>query len=77
MVYILSKTCYSYSLVTSYNLVSRVLKCWVYILEEEINFIAEDFNKIFIEICEKWTSHDTSVVSSFKIFKNRYIVLFA
>tara|TARA_B100001029_G_C14793709_1_gene303244 strand:- start:68 stop:541 length:474 start_codon:yes stop_codon:yes gene_type:complete len=60
-----------------FNQIDDQAKCWVYILEEEINFISEDFNKIFIEICEKWTSHNTSVVSSFKIFKNRYIVLFA
>ena len=52
-------------------------KCWIYILEKNINFKSDEINLILKSICEKWKSHNNEVVSSFQIYRDRYIILFA
>ena len=52
-------------------------KCWIYILEKNINFKSDEINLILKSLCEKWKSHNNEVVSSFQIFRDRYIILFA
>tara|TARA_Y100000996_G_scaffold415324_1_gene409407 strand:- start:13407 stop:13880 length:474 start_codon:yes stop_codon:yes gene_type:complete len=52
-------------------------KCWIYILEKNINFKSDEINLILKSLCEKWKSHNNEVVSSFQIYRDRYIILFA
>jgi len=52
-------------------------KCWIYILEKNINFESDEINLILKSLCEKWKSHNNEVVSSFQIYRDRYIILFA
>ena len=52
-------------------------KCWIYILEKNINFESDEINLILKSLCEKWRSHNNEVVSSFQIYRDRYIILFA
>ena len=52
-------------------------KCWIYILEKNINFKSDEINLILKRLCEKWKSHNNEVVSSFQIYRDRYIILFA
>ena len=52
-------------------------KCWIYILEKNINFKSDEINLILKSLCEKWKSHNNEVVSSFQIYWDRYIILFA
>ena len=51
--------------------------CWIYILEKNINFKSDEINLILKSLCEKWKSHNNEVVSSFQIYRDRYIILFA
>ena len=52
-------------------------KCWIYILEKNINFKSDEINLILKSLCKKWKSHNNEVVSSFQIYRDRYIILFA
>ena len=52
-------------------------KCWIYILEKNIYFKSDEINLILKSLCEKWKSHNNEVVSSFQIYRDRYIILFA
>ena len=52
-------------------------KCWVYILDNSIENFSNNINSMLIEICENWKSHNLNVRSSYIIYKNRYIILFA
>ena len=49
----------------------------IYILEKNINFKSDEINLILKSLCEKWKSHNNEVVSSFQIYRDRYIILFA
>ena len=52
-------------------------KCWVYILDNSIENFTKNINSLLIEICDNWKSHNLNIRSSYKIYKNRYIILFA
>ena len=60
-----------------FDKIDESAKCWIYILEKNINFKSDEINLILKSLCEKWKSHNNEVVSSFKIYRDRYIILFA
>tara|TARA_Y100000817_G_scaffold31315_2_gene21873 strand:+ start:1206 stop:1679 length:474 start_codon:yes stop_codon:yes gene_type:complete len=60
-----------------FDKIDESAKCWIYILEKNINFKSDEINLILKSLCEKWKSHNNEVVSSFQIYRDRYIILFA
>ena len=60
-----------------FDKIDESAKCWIYILEKNINIKSDEINLILKSICEKWKSHNNEVVSSFQIYRDRYIILFA
>ena len=58
--------------------ISNKAKAWVYILSKDINNnIAEVLEKYLIKICKTWKSHGSNINSSFVIYRNRFVILFA
>jgi len=58
--------------------ISNTARSWVYILSKEINNnIAGALEKHLIKICEEWKSHGSLINSSFVIYRNRFVILFA
>ena len=58
--------------------ISNKARAWVYILSKDINNnIAEILEKHLIKICETWKSHGSDINSSFVIYRNRFVILFA
>ena len=60
-----------------FDKIDESAKCWIYILEKNIYFKSDEINLILKSLCEKWKSHNNEVVSSFQIYRDRYIILFA
>lgn len=61
----------------SYNKLNKKARCWVFITDKPIvekKYIVTGFLK---NLCQDWVSHGKSVVSSFKLFKENFIILFA
>ena len=61
----------------SYNELNEKARCWVFITEKPIienKYIVTEFLK---NICQKWVSHGKDVVSSFQLYKENFIILFA
>ena len=53
-------------------------RAWVYILSKDLkNNITKVLEKHLIEICENWKSHGSLINSSFVIYRNRFVILFA
>ena len=58
--------------------ISNKARAWVYVLSKDINNnIAEVLEKYLIKICETWKSHGSDINSSFVIYRNRFVILFA
>jgi len=61
----------------SYNELNEKARCWVFITDKPIienKYIVTEFLK---NICQKWVSHGKDVVSSFQLYKENFIILFA
>ena len=61
----------------SYNELNEKARCWVFITDKPIienKHIVTEFLK---NICQKWVSHGKDVVSSFQLYKENFIILFA
>ena len=58
--------------------ISDKARAWVYILSKDLNNnITNVLEKHLIEICENWKSHGSLINSSFVIYRNRFVILFA
>ena len=58
--------------------ISDKARAWVYILSKDLkNNITKVLEKHLIEICENWKSHGSLINSSFVIYRNRFVILFA
>ena len=58
--------------------ISDKARAWVYILSKDLNNnITKVIEKHLIEICENWKSHGSLINSSFVIYRNRFVILFA
>ena len=58
--------------------ISDKARAWVYILSKDINNnIAGVLENHLIKICEEWKSHGSVINSSFVIYRNRFVILFA
>ena len=58
--------------------ISNKARAWVYILSKDLNNnITKVLEKHLIEICENWKSHGSLINSSFVIYRNRFVILFA
>ena len=58
--------------------ISHKARAWVYILSKDLkNNITKVLEKHLIEICENWKSHGSLINSSFVIYRNRFVILFA
>ena len=61
----------------SYNELNEKARCWVFITDKPIienKYIVTEFLK---NLCQKWVSHGKDVVSSFQLYKENFIILFA
>ena len=61
----------------SYNKLNKKARCWVFITDKPIienKYIVSGFLK---NLCQNWVSHGKGVVSSFKLYKENFIILFA
>ena len=61
----------------SYNKLNKKARCWVFITDKPIienKCIISGFLK---NLCQNWVSHGKGVVSSFKLYKENFIILFA
>jgi len=61
----------------SYNELNEKARCWVFITDKPIienKYIVTEFLK---KLCQKWVSHGKDVVSSFQLYKENFIILFA
>ena len=61
----------------SYNELNEKARCWVFITDKPIienKHIVTEFLK---NLCQKWVSHGKDVVSSFQLYKENFIILFA
>ena len=58
--------------------ISDKARACVYILSKDLNNnITKVLEKHLIEICENWKSHGSLINSSFVIYRNRFVILFA
>tara|TARA_B100000902_G_scaffold86356_2_gene90531 strand:+ start:7464 stop:7937 length:474 start_codon:yes stop_codon:yes gene_type:complete len=57
--------------------IDRNARCWVYALEKNCKNVNDDIHKFLKKICENWMTHSNSINASYKIYDNRYIILFA
>ena len=58
--------------------ISDKSRAWVYILNEDISEINKNkLSEYLKSICEDWQSHGSIIRSSYVVFKNRFILLFA
>ena len=61
----------------SYNKLNKKARCWVFITDKPIienKYIVSGFLK---DLCQNWVSHGKGVISSFKLYKENFIILFA
>ena len=58
--------------------ISNKSRAWVYILNEDISEINKNkLSEYLKSICDDWQSHGSIIKSSYVVFKNRFILLFA
>jgi len=61
----------------SYNKLNKRARCWVYITEKPIVEKKKLVKSFLKNLCQEWTSHGEDVISSFKLYKENFIILFA
>lgn len=61
----------------SYNKLNKRARCWVYITENPIVEKKKLVKSFLKNLCQEWTSHGEDVISSFKLYKENFIILFA
>ena len=61
----------------SYNKLNKRARCWVYITEKPIVKKKKLVKSFLKNLCQEWTSHGEDVISSFKLYKENFIILFA
>ena len=62
----------------SFNSISNKAKVWVYILSDQIDKLnSKKLEEKLISLCDNWKSHGVPINSTYLIFKNQFILLFA
>ena len=61
----------------SYNKLNKRARCWVYITEKPIVKKKKLVKSFLKNLCQEWTSHGEDVISSFQLYKENFIILFA
>jgi hypothetical protein len=61
----------------SYNELNKKARCWVFKTDKPIFEKKHIITGFLKNLCQKWVSHGKDVVSSFKLYKENFIILFA
>ena len=61
----------------SYDKLDGKARCWIFITDKSIIEKKHLVSDCLKNLCQKWVSHGKDVVSSFKLYKENFIILFA
>ena len=57
--------------------ISDDARCWVYTLEKPLSKIKCEIEGFLKQVCQNWMSHKNEIISSFMIYNDQYIIIFA
>ena len=61
----------------SYDKLDGKARCWIFITDKSIIEKKHLVSDCLKNLCQKWVSHGKDVISSFQLYKENFIILFA